>query len=93
ALRVDGGMVANEWFAQNLSDIIGRSVERPVITETTVLGAAYLAGLQVGFYDSLTGISKNWQCDARFDPAMAETEQSARYGRWKEAVGRVLVQA
>ena len=92
ALRVDGGMVANEWFAQNLSDIIGRSVERPVITETTVLGAAYLAGLQVGFYDSLQGISKNWQCDARFDPMMPEHERSDRYGRWKDAVGRILVQ-
>ncbi|MDF1687113.1 MAG: glycerol kinase [Parvibaculaceae bacterium] len=93
ALRVDGGMVANEWFAQNLSDMIGRSVERPVITETTVLGAAYLAGLQVGFYDSLEGIAKNWQCDARFDPVMTQSEQSARYGRWRDAVGRILVRS
>ncbi|MGV8997932.1 MAG: glycerol kinase GlpK [Parvibaculaceae bacterium] len=91
ALRVDGGMVANDWFMQNLTDIIGRPVERPAVTETTALGAAYLAGMQVGFYGSMDDVVNNWQCERRFDPAMAEAERATRYGRWTQAVGRVLV--
>ena len=91
ALRVDGGMVANDWFMQNLTDIIGRPVERPAVTETTALGAAYLAGMHVGFYGSTQDVAKNWQCERRFDPVMAEDERQMRYGRWVQAVGRVLV--
>ncbi len=91
ALRVDGGMVANDWFMQNLTDMIGRPVERPAVTETTALGAAYLAGMQVGFYGSTQDVAKNWQCERRFAPVMAAGEREARYGRWVQAVGRVLV--
>ena len=90
ALRVDGGMVANNWFMQNLTDILGRPVERPAITETTALGAAYLAGMQVGFYGTPQDVARHWQCERRFEPEMVEAERSARYGRWGQAVGRVL---
>ena len=91
ALRVDGGMVANDWFMQNLTDIIGRVVERPAVTETTALGAAYLAGMQVGFYGSTADVVSNWQCERRFSPVMAAGERDTRYARWGQAVGRVLV--
>jgi glycerol kinase len=90
ALRVDGGMVANNWFMQNLTDIIGRPVERPAVIETTALGAAYLAGMQVGFYGSPQDVARNWQCERAFAPKMPENERAARYARWQQAVGRVL---
>ncbi|MEQ9146498.1 MAG: glycerol kinase GlpK [Parvibaculaceae bacterium] len=89
-LRVDGGMVANDWFAQNLSDLLGRPVVRPVVQETTALGAAYLAGMQVGFYGPPEEVARQWQQEARFDPEMAASERSGRYERWQAAVGRVL---
>ena len=90
ALRVDGGMVANNWFMQNLTDIIGRPVERPAVIETTALGAAYLAGMQVGFYGSPQDVARNWQCERAFAPKMPENERATRYARWQQAVGRVL---
>ncbi len=91
ALRVDGGMVANDWFMQNLTDMIDRPVERPAVIETTALGAAYLAGMQVGFYGSTDDVAQNWQCERRFEPVMDTGERETRYGRWTQAVGRVLV--
>jgi glycerol kinase len=91
ALRVDGGMVANDWFMQNLTDMIGRPVERPAIIETTALGAAYLAGMQVGFYGTQADVARNWQCERAFSPMMKQEERKARYGRWTQAVERVLV--
>lgn len=90
ALRVDGGMVANNWFAQNLADIIGRPVERPEITETTALGAAYLAGMQTGFYGDRASVAKHWRCERGFSPEMAECERAARYERWLGYVKRVI---
>lgn len=90
ALRVDGGMVANNWFAQNLADIIGRPVERPEITETTALGAAYLAGMQTGFYGDRASVAKHWRCERAFSPEMAESERAARYARWLGYVKRVI---
>jgi glycerol kinase len=90
ALRVDGGMVANDWFMQNLTDMIDRPVERPAVIETTALGAAYLAGMQVGFYGMPADVARNWQCERRFEPVMVVEEREARYGRWQHAVGRVL---
>ncbi len=90
ALRVDGGMVANDWFMQNLTDMIDRPVERPAVIETTALGAAYLAGMQVGFYGTPADVARNWQCERRFEPMMVAEEREARYGRWRQAVGRVL---
>lgn len=89
-LRVDGGMVANDWFAQNLSDLLGRPVVRPVVQETTALGAAYLAGLQVGFYASTQNVADNWQQEARFEAKMTKGDRDEKYARWNAAVGRVL---
>ena len=90
ALRVDGGMVANNWFAQNLADILARPVERPEITETTALGAAYLAGMQTGFYGSMDDVASHWRCERAFEPEMAETERAERYSRWQGYVKRVI---
>ncbi|MEQ9519483.1 MAG: glycerol kinase GlpK [Parvibaculum sp.] len=89
-LRVDGGMVANNWFAQNLSDILGRPVVRPEVLETTALGAAYLAALQVGLFASPSEVSERWLEEASFQPNMPDDERAERYGRWQKAVGRVL---
>lgn len=89
ALRVDGGMVANNWAMQFLADILGLPVERPVVTETTALGAAYLAGLHTGLYPSLNGLTKLWHAERGFRPAMGEVERSARYRGWQTAVSRV----
>jgi len=91
ALRVDGGMVANDWFMQNLTDMIDRPVERPAVIETTALGAAYLAGMQVGFYGTPVDVARKWQCERRFEPKMGAAEREARYDRWQQAVRRVLV--
>ncbi|MEQ8267992.1 MAG: glycerol kinase GlpK [Parvibaculum sp.] len=90
ALRVDGGMVANNWFAQNLADILGRPVERPEVTETTALGAAYLAGMHVGFYGDMGDVAAHWRCERAFSPEMAESERAERYERWQGCVKRVI---
>jgi glycerol kinase len=89
ALRVDGGMVANDWLLQMLADILGVAVERPVVAETTALGAAYLAGLNQGLFADLSAVAAQWQCDARFEPRMAAAERDARYEGWQDAVSRV----
>ncbi len=70
ALKVDGGMVANDWFCQRLADLTGLRVDRPVVTETTALGAAYLAGLGAGLFESERDITARWALDRRFHPAM-----------------------
>jgi glycerol kinase len=90
ALRVDGGMVANDWLAQCLADFTGVPVERPVVTETTALGAAYLAGLTTGFYRSRDELAARWRRERRFEPAMGETERDERYAGWRAAVARTL---
>lgn len=92
-LRVDGGMVANNWFLQNLADILGRAVERPVYTETTALGCAYLAALQVGMLASTDELGDAWKLDRGFEPTISDDERAERYEGWKEAVGRVLTQS
>lgn len=89
ALRVDGGMVANDWTMQFLADILDIPVERPTVTETTALGAAYLAGLATGFFENIEEIAGHWQCDRRFEPAMAASARAELYDGWLEAVGRV----
>lgn len=89
-LRVDGGMVRNNWFCQNLADILGRPVERPRYTETTALGAAYLAALQVGICESPEDLSSAWALDRAFEPSLSPDQRDARYGGWKEAVARIL---
>ncbi len=89
ALRVDGGMVANDWMLQMLADILGVAVERPVVAETTALGAAYLAGLNQGLFSDLEAVASHWQRDARFEPQMAAEARDARYAGWLDAVARV----
>ena len=89
ALRVDGGMVANDWVCQWLADICAVPVERPQVIETTALGAAYLAGLGIGLYADLADIGCAWSCQRRFEPGMAAAERDKRLAGWKDAVGRV----
>ena len=89
ALRVDGGMAVNDWLMQDLSNVLGMPVDRPVVTETTALGAAYLAGLQVGVYRSLGEIAAQWRLEARFEPALAATDRERRLAGWADAVARV----
>ena len=91
-LRVDGGMVANSWVAQGLTDLVRIPVDRPKVTETTALGVAYLAGLQVGIYDSLEEISSQWRSERAFQPQMAQNESNLLYQGWQEAVSRVRTQ-
>jgi glycerol kinase len=88
-LRVDGGMVGNNWLMQFLADIVDLRVERPVVTETTALGAAYLAGVQVGVFDSLDDVSANWQLDRSFEPAMDAGLRERLVSEWSKAVSRV----
>jgi glycerol kinase len=83
-------MVANNWTMQFLADILDIAVERPAVTETTALGAAAMAGLQVGFWESQDEFAKHWQLDRRFTPTMSATEREERYAGWRQAVGRVL---
>jgi len=92
ALRVDGGMVANNWFLQFLADLLGVPVERPRVTETTALGAAYLAGVQLGIYSSLADIAHHWQRDALFTPALVDAQRKELLKGWEKAVSRVLEQ-
>lgn len=89
-LRVDGGMAANNWLLAFLSDMLHLEVQRPLCIETSALGAACLAGLQIGFYQSLDEISDRWQANARFLPRMAEEQRDRLYVRWKQAVARVV---
>jgi glycerol kinase len=88
-LRVDGGMVRNNWMCGFLADILGITVERPVETETTALGAAYLAGLQVGLFASLEDIAQRWQSEREFEPGMDDTERNLLLANWHEAVIKV----
>ena len=87
-LKVDGGASANAFLMQFQSDILNAEVSRPVVTETTALGAAYLAGLAVGIWTSREEIAAQWQEGQRFVPAIAEQERGALYRRWKRAVER-----
>ncbi|MCY1344967.1 Glycerol kinase [compost metagenome] len=89
ALRVDGGMVENNWVMQFLADILGVPVERPEVTETTALGVAYLAGLQAGLYADLEQIASHWHRQRRFVPRMAEAHRQKLYAGWLDAVTRV----
>ena len=88
ALRVDGGMVANDWLLQYLSDTIAAPVERPAVAETTALGAAYLAGLGIGRFTSLDEIADRWRAHARFEPEMGEADRERLYAGWRAAVAR-----
>ncbi|MHB1947319.1 MAG: glycerol kinase GlpK [Gammaproteobacteria bacterium] len=89
-LRVDGGMVVNNWLLQFLADILNLTIHRPACVETTALGAVYLAGLQVGFYQSLEDISQLWQANQIFLPKMRDDVRRILYQGWKNAVNRVI---
>ncbi|MGJ8647396.1 MAG: glycerol kinase GlpK [Marinomonas colpomeniae] len=88
-LRVDGGMVMNDVMVQFLSDLLEITVERPCVTETTALGAAFLAGLHVGIYKSLDDVTDLWQADKCFEPAMEKGTGDKLYRGWQKAVDRV----
>ena len=89
SLKVDGGMVANDWFCQRLADLTGLKVERPKVTETTALGAAYLAGLGAGLFRDEKDIAARWALDRRFVPEMKKNERDRLYRGWREAISRV----
>jgi glycerol kinase len=89
-LRVDGGMVANNFLMQFQADIVGVPVERPVVAETTALGAAYLAGLAVGYWKDTGEVTQNWALDRKFTPSMDEATRAKLYSGWKRAVQRAL---
>ena len=89
-IKVDGGMVLNNWFSQFLSDTINTKVLRPKVNETTALGAAFMAGLQIGVYKSLKDISKNWHLDKKFSPKMKNPIRNKLLKGWSAAIKKTL---
>jgi glycerol kinase len=89
-LKVDGGMIANNLLMQFQADILGVPVVRPVVAETTALGAAYAAGLAVGFWNGLDELRQNWQEDSRWEPKMEEAERERLLRSWKKAVTKTF---
>ncbi len=89
-LRVDGGMTASDWTMQFLSDILGAPVDRPVVTETTALGAAFLAGMQADICPGPDEFAKNWALERRFTPAMDADLRATKYARWGRAVAATM---
>jgi glycerol kinase len=87
-LKVDGGAAVNNQLLQFQADVLGVTVRRPVVAETTALGAAYLAGLAVGYWQDTADVSRNWALDREFRPAMAAAERDAGYRLWQKAVAR-----
>jgi glycerol kinase len=90
-LRVDGGMAENDWMLQRLADLTGLPVERPADTETTALGATYLAGLGHGVWDSLEAVQANWAAERRFEPSIDEAARNEAVRGWHTAVQRVTL--
>lgn len=88
-VRVDGGMAANDWFCERLADTIGIQVDRPEIIETTALGVAMLARLQLGEFDDLESVQRGWRLSKRFTPTMDEALRREKYAGWQRAVARV----
>ncbi len=89
-LRVDGGMSANDWAMQFVSDILGTPVDRPNVLETTATGAAWLAGMHSGMYPDQSGFADNWSLECRFTPTMDASKRDSKYAGWKDAVSRCL---
>jgi glycerol kinase len=89
-LRVDGGMVANDWTMQRLADILEAPVDRPVVLETTALGAAWLAGRHAGVWPDIEGFARSWRLERRFEPQMAPAARAAKIAAWRDAVRRTL---
>ncbi|WEK50998.1 MAG: glycerol kinase GlpK [Candidatus Kaistia colombiensis] len=92
-LRVDGGMVASDWTMQRLADILDAPVDRPVVLETTALGAAWLAGRQVGVWPAEEGFAASWRLNQKFLPDMAADVRDAKLAGWRDAVRRTLTEA
>ena len=90
-VKVDGGMVKNNWFSQFLSDIIDLEVIRPKVNETTALGAAFMAGLKIGVFKSLKDFSKNWKIDKKFYPKTNKVNRSKLLKGWKQAITKTLI--
>jgi glycerol kinase len=90
SLKVDGGMVANDLLMQFQADILGVPVIRPVVAETTALGASYAAGLAVGFWSSEQEVRDNWAEDKRWEPQMDAEKRDEYYKYWKKAVTRTF---
>jgi glycerol kinase len=86
--RVDGGAAANNLLLQFQADVLGVPVVRPTVLETTALGAAYLAGLAVGFWRDDAEVAANWKIDRKFDPAMSRDQAQSLRARWNKAVAR-----
>ena len=89
-MRIDGGMVQNDWFCQFLSDVTELDLERPKHTETTALGAGFLAAIGAGLINDLEEASRHWTIDRRFSPAMEDVDRSARVDGWRRAVSQAL---
>ncbi|MBD0865959.1 MAG: glycerol kinase GlpK [Rhodobacteraceae bacterium] len=89
-LRVDGGMSTSDWTMQGLADILGAPVDRPVMPETTALGAGWLAGMRAGIYPDQTGFSRTWALGRRFEPVLSVAAREQRYARWKKAMDAVM---
>jgi glycerol kinase len=90
-LRVDGGMVASDWTMQRLADILQVPIDRPVIAETTALGAAWLAGSRAGVWPDQQGFAESWRLERHFDPLMPEQQRNQKVAGWSDAIQRVLV--
>jgi glycerol kinase len=88
SLRVDGGMANNNWVMQRLSDVLGCEVQRPRITETTALGAACMAGLQLGLFASVDELAARWQCESSWVQTLDEDWRERHYSGWLDAVAR-----
>jgi glycerol kinase len=89
-LNVDGGASGNHLLMQFQADLLGVPIRRPVIAETTALGAAYLAGLAVGYWQDTADLSRHWTLDREYRPALTAARREALVARWRKAVGRAL---
>jgi glycerol kinase len=89
-LKVDGGVTANDLCMQMQADVLGVPVSRPVVAETTALGAAYAAGLAVGFWRGIDDLRANWKQARRWEPGWSEQQRADGYAGWKKAVQRTL---
>ncbi|HEY9058145.1 MAG TPA: glycerol kinase GlpK, partial [Aurantimonas sp.] len=89
-LRVDGGMVASDWTMQRLADLLDAPVDRPVVLETTALGAAWVAGQKAGVWPDMAGFSERWRLERRFEPRMDAVTRGRKLEGWADAVGRTL---
>ncbi|MFQ5565180.1 MAG: FGGY family carbohydrate kinase, partial [Paracoccaceae bacterium] len=89
-LRVDGGMTVSDWTMQFLADVIAAPVDRPLVQETTALGAAWLAGMRAGVYPGAEEFARGWALERRFEPKLDAATRSGKYAGWRDAVRRTL---